>query len=73
MHPGDSGSVVIIFLKYEMEATIIEKCLVVGMVYSMLLEDPPMPFLAFFYLMKDLILLFIARFSLSQIFQESIL
>lgn len=51
---GDSGSLVVTFQKNEVDATTIEKCLVVGMVYAMLLEDPPMPSLAFFYPLQDL-------------------
>ena len=38
---GDSGSS-------------IEKCLAVGMIYAILLEEPPMPSLTFFYPIKDL-------------------
>ena len=48
---GDSGSLVVTLQKDEV---VIEKCLAVGMVYGMLLEDPPMPSLTFFYPMKDL-------------------
>jgi hypothetical protein len=51
---GDSGSLIVTFQKNEIDTTAIKKCLAVGMVYAMLLEDPPMPSLAFFYPMKDL-------------------
>jgi hypothetical protein len=46
--------IVITFKKNEVDATAIEKCLAVGMVYAISLEDPPMPSVAFSYPMNDL-------------------
>jgi hypothetical protein len=51
---GDSGSLIVTFQKNEVDEMEIEKCLAVGMVYAVLLEDPPMPSLAFFYPIRDL-------------------
>jgi hypothetical protein len=51
---GDSGSLIVTFQKNEVDETEIDKCLAVGMVYAVLLEDPPMPSLTFYYPIRDL-------------------